>query len=157
LAGQFWRLWTGHLVHFSVQHATFDIIAMFFLCKMAEREVGTYVLSWALLVSAPMISIILCLTVPNLMFYRGLSGLTVFVGVAVGISLWRRAPRLHAVLTLLGSMFIGKFLFDVAQFSVLSSVPSGIRIVWQAHAIGGILGALAVSWDRRLLNKNECL
>ena len=151
LAGEIWRLWTGHLVHFSVQHAISDIIALLILSKIAERGVGTRMMSWTLFICAPIISVILLITEPDLIFYRGLSGLSVFIGVAVGAVLWHRTSRLHGILTLLGVLLAGKIMLDVAGYPLLSSVPAGVKTAWQAHVIGAILGGLAAIWYERRL------
>lgn len=151
LAGEIWRLWTGHLVHFSVQHALSDIIVLLILGKIAEHAVGTRTMGWTLFVCAPIISVILLITEPDLIFYRGLSGLSVFIGVAVGTVLWHRASRLHGILTLLGALLAGKIMLDATGYPLLSSVPAGVKVAWQAHVIGGILGGLAAIWHERRL------
>ena len=38
LAGETWRLWTGHLVHFSWKHALADGIVLTAMARLAEQE-----------------------------------------------------------------------------------------------------------------------
>ena len=40
LAGELWRLWTGHLVHFSAEHAIMDGIALLVASFMTIRLFG---------------------------------------------------------------------------------------------------------------------
>ena len=36
LGGEFWRIWTGHLVHFSAQHAIIDISSIYLVGRIVE-------------------------------------------------------------------------------------------------------------------------
>ena len=57
LGGQWWRLWTGHLVHFGLQHAMLDAIVLFAGASLLERELGTRRLLRQLLLAAPLIAL----------------------------------------------------------------------------------------------------
>src|SRR5690242_17553463 len=67
LAGEIWRLWTGHLVHFSPLHALVDTAVLFLVSGIAVRETGTRSTCLALAAGAPLISLGLLLVAPELM------------------------------------------------------------------------------------------
>lgn len=141
LADQVWRLWTGHLVHFTWQHAVADLTVLFVATAILERLEGWRVAAWGFLAGAPLISLALLLAVPGLQVYEGASGIATMFGVAAGGCLWRAEPRLRGVLALLGIGTLAKLLIDAGGvIPGLTTLPAGIQVVWQAHAVGAILG-----------------
>ncbi|MBC7860677.1 MAG: rhombosortase [Burkholderiaceae bacterium] len=143
LAGQVWRLWSAHLVHFSVQHALADALVFFLLAALAERQIGARRLGVCMALGAPLISAGLLLTAPNLAYYRGASGIAVTVAVLAGASLWRVQPARRGVLLLLAAIFLIKTAceaFGVA--SALANLPPDVVVAWQAHALGAAWGLL---------------
>ena len=86
LHGEVWRLWSGHLVHFSALHFLLDAAAAFPPLLLLRRSDVARVMLWAL-VSAPMISMLILLTTPGVE-YRGMSALVV--------GLWTLAPLLSS-------------------------------------------------------------
>jgi rhomboid family GlyGly-CTERM serine protease len=142
-AGQFWRCWTGHLVHFSGTHATLDIAVLFIVSRISERELGTLPIGLAFFLGAPLISLGLLLIAPDLRLYQGASGISTLIGAASGTALWHTAPRLRGILGFLGITILLKTILDAnGELPELSSVPVGVRVAWQAHMIGGVLGVL---------------
>lgn len=78
--------------------------------------------------------------------YRGASGLAMAFAGAPGTALWRNRPGLRTLLACLGIALAGKALADALGVAPgLSSLPGDVRVAWQAHVLGVILGALAVS------------
>ncbi len=147
LAGEIWRLWTGHIVHFSAQHAALDIAALLLVSIIAERELGSEAMALALLIGSPLISIGLLVVAPDMTLYMGASGLSTFIGVVAGALLWRKIPRLRGILVLIGVAVIAKTFGDTMGLShELSSMPLGVRVAWQAHVLGGFLGAVCAGW-----------
>ncbi|NTV11260.1 MAG: rhomboid family intramembrane serine protease [Zoogloea sp.] len=143
-AGALWCLWSGHLVHFSAQHAVLDIATLLIAGGIAEREMGTPATGLALVLGAPAIAIVVLLAAPQLEVYRGASGLAVLLGTAAGILLWQRNPGVRGVLAGLAIALLAKTSLDAAGLLPgLSSLPDGVRVAWQAHDAGGALGALA--------------
>lgn len=141
LDGQVWRLWSGHLEHFSVQHALVDISLLFLLGTVAERELGVARVSWALFVGAPAISVGLLILAPEMSYYRGVSGLAMLLAVAGGVALWRSRPKLRFFLVLGGTFLVLKVLLETIGWSLdMVSFPKTVRVAWQAHLLGGALG-----------------
>src|SRR4051812_37737498 len=57
LHGQWWRLWSAHLVHFSARHALLDGAVLALLGMVLEARLGARRMAFALLVGAPLIAL----------------------------------------------------------------------------------------------------
>lgn len=143
LGGEAWRLWSGHFVHFSASHATGDLVLLFVVTLLAQREFGSWVTLIALLAAAPLVSLGLVLLVPELAVYRGSSALSAFLGVAVGMRLWCQTARLRLALATMGVVLTVAMCLEAAEsFAGFSSLPGGVRVAWQAHLIGGLIAGM---------------
>jgi rhomboid family GlyGly-CTERM serine protease len=144
LAGQVWRLWTGHLVHFSHTHALVDGVVLYAMASLAEREFGSRSLACAVALAALVISLVLLAFVPSMLEYRGSSGIAVLVAVMAVTSVWND-ERNHAFVMLVAAAYTLKTLVDSLSLVSTSSVlPLGVSVAWQAHVCGAIAGAVAV-------------
>jgi rhomboid family GlyGly-CTERM serine protease len=145
LGGQWWRLWTGHMVHFGLQHALFDAIVLFAGTSLLERELGTRRLLRQLLLAAPLVALAL-LAVPGLDEYRGASGLAATAALAAGIALWPGAGRWRPALLAGAVIWAG---FSAAQAVrpewSAAGLPDGVAVAWQAHLLGAAC-ALLPGW-----------
>ncbi len=152
LAGELWRLWTCHLVHFSIQHMLADACALLLVGGVAESMIGARRLTAVLLLGAPAISVGLMLTTPAMEHFRGASALSVMLGVVGGAVLWRAAPDLRPLIVLGGGVLGAKIALEAAGLMLtLSGLPDGVHIAWQAHFLALAVGA---SWgviDRRFV------
>lgn len=144
LAGQVWRLWSGHLVHYSLHHALLDSSVLFLLGMVAERELGARRIGLALLLGAPAISLGLLLATPEMAYYRGASGLATLAAVAGGTALWHSSPKLKALLFAFGAFMAIKIALEsLGQPLDMTNLPENVQIAWQAHLLGALLGYLA--------------
>jgi rhomboid family GlyGly-CTERM serine protease len=145
LGGQWWRLWTGHLAHFGMQHAVFDAIVLFAGASLLERELGTRRLLRQLLLVGPLIALGL-FGASGLDEYRGASGLAAAVALAAGIALWPGAGRWRPALLVGGVAWLG---FSVAQAVrpewSAAGLPEDVAVAWQAHLFGAAC-ALLPGW-----------
>lgn len=140
-SGQLWRLWTGHLAHFSVQHALVDTSVLFLVGAVAERELGAPRVGFALLVGAPAISVGLLILAPEMFYYRGASGISMLLAVAGGMSIWQARPKLRFFLVACGTLLVLKVLFEAIGLSLdMANLPNVVQVAWQAHLLGGFLG-----------------
>lgn len=142
LAGEIWRLWSGHFVHFSMQHALLDGFAGMFLAIALLHWWSGRMLLLRLLVLAPLISLVLMWGVPDMAIYRGASGLDMAL---LGILLRQMAmtrPAWRSGLIGIALLLGGKLLLD-ALGGFWSSLPPGVEVAWQAHGAGLLLGWLA--------------
>jgi membrane associated rhomboid family serine protease len=136
-------LWTGHLVHFSLRHALIDSVTLLMIGTMAESEFGSRRVALMLFAGAPLISAGMLLASPALFDYRGASAIAVMLAIAVGLSWWRSRPSSRAVLGTLALCLVAKIGCDAIGMSVtLTDLPDNIRVAWQGHLLGGVLGGL---------------
>lgn len=141
LAGQVWRAWTGHLVHFGWQHALADGMMLLVATVIVAHFRGTRVTVLAWLAGALLVSLGLLATTPDLQVYRGASGMATMMGVAAACILWHAEPGSRGVIVLLATGAAIKLLLDAGgAMPGYAMLPDGIRVVWQAHALGAILG-----------------
>jgi rhomboid family GlyGly-CTERM serine protease len=74
LDGEFWRVFSGHLVHFSGLHFSFNIIALgvtgWIIEKRGYPGFGLLVLMMSFVIGVSMMAL-----KPNMQFYGGLSGI----------------------------------------------------------------------------------
>ena len=153
LAGQVWRLWTGHLVHYSVQHALIDLATALVAALIAAQSFGARRVLCALAPGAPFISIGLLLIAPDCAYYRGASGLAVLLAVMAGAGLWRQArgnqlAMVHAALALLAVALAVKIAAEAHGFSLGGAdLPPDVMVGWQAHLLGTMAG-VAVALPR---------
>ncbi|MDR2212666.1 MAG: rhombosortase [Pseudomonadales bacterium] len=142
-AGQWWRLWTGHFVHFSLTHALADGGVILLCGWYCERRCKASVYAALWLCAPPLLSALLLLTAPSLHEYRGASGLAMSFALIAGLTLWREQPRWRTALLCLSLIFAAKTLLDALHppfNTALSGLPADVEVVWQAHLIGALLG-----------------
>jgi len=144
LAGELWRLWTGHLVHFSSSQLYLDTAILLLLGTVAERELGSRFAGVLVLLGMPILAFLLLLLAPNLLEYRGASGVVMLLAGATGTVLWQRLPPVRGLLLFLVAALASKAIVDATGMdTTLTSLPSGVRVAWQAHVCGAVLGWLA--------------
>jgi len=92
LHGEIWRLYTGHFVHFGVNHLWWNLVAVLLAgCWLQWSRSGTVCwYAW----SAPIIlSLVLLGLEPDLKIYAGLSGVSTGMVTLVGLKLAQGPPR----------------------------------------------------------------
>ena len=152
LAGEAWRAWTGHLLHFTWAHAVADGVALAISSWIVEHRMGSRATWWLLLGGAPLIGLGLFVAVPDLGLYAGASGIATLMAVVAGGLLWRAEPRLRVLLVSLVFAALIKLALDAGgDASWSSTLPDGVRVVWQAHTLGALLGALFLVGARERL------
>lgn len=145
LAGGVWRLWTGHLVHYSTQHALIDIATTLIAAVIAAQCFGSRRVLAALALGAPLVSGALLLIAPDCLYYRGASGLGAMFTVMAGAGLWQRAGRAaRGALALLALTLAAKIAAEALGLtSNWSDLPSDVAVAWQAHLAGALAGIAA--------------
>lgn len=153
-AGQAWRLWTGHLVHYTVSHLVFDL-AVFLAAGLWLEWIRPPLARWFYLLAPPAISAALWWGEPALERYAGLSGLATGVLVLLALVQRRRdagAPPWFwpAVLLLVAVKVVVE---STTQTPLFARMEAGVRVIPLAH-LGGIVCALvaflaAQYWERR--------
>lgn len=141
---QIWRLWTGHLVHWSFEHFVWDGVTFaalaWLLAKLAPRA-----LCLLLILGSPLISAAVLIAEPDLQLYGGLSGLDVALWVAVCLVIARhsfdRPTRRIAWLALFGGLIKVGFELTTGNAAL---VGGDIVLVTSAHLAGALVGFLLI-------------
>lgn len=140
LGGEYWRLLSGHFVHAGWTHLVINALAaltiyfgFFSHLRIAELLIGSFFL-------AILISIALLIFLPELSWYRGLSGL--LHGLTVYCSLRRVFEGRRSYLIGAGLVW-AKVIMESAGISLTVSAWHGdMSVIHQAHLAGALLGTL---------------
>lgn len=156
-AGEFWRLLTGNLVHWSVEHACLDIGAFAVVGAMFEHRLRRGYASM-LFISSLGVGLALWIAEPLLACYRGFSGVNsaqFAAVVVVELAAARRTPRRMVWVAPAAGIFVVKILSECATGAMFFGTESlgdiGLPVPL-AHATGALTGALlaggwcAVHW-----------
>ena len=140
--GEWWRLWTGHWVHFSASHLCWNLLVVAAAGSWLESLRPGRPWRFAV-VAAPLISGALLALEPAMQIYGGLSGLATGLVVLLaleqlsrddaGTSWWRGLLLLVA----------GKIAFEAGHDTALFSrfADHALRPSAWAHAVGAATGA----------------
>ena len=139
-AGEVWRLWSGHWVHFSASHLLWNLAVLLAAGAWLER-VRPGLLLRHTLVAAPLISLAILAAEPGLQTYGGLSGLATGVVVLLGLHQLRTPGTPRAlwigVLALVALKSASDFASPTAWFAHYAA--PGIRTSSTAHAAGALV------------------
>ena len=150
LAGQLWRLWTGHLVHFTANHLLWDL-AVFLPAGVWLEWITPRGTRWFYLLAPPTISLLLFCAEPTLSCYAGLSGIGTGLLVLLALVQLRRDANeppwfWYGVLLLVAAKIVLEL---VTHAPLVVRFGSDVRTVPLAH-LGGVGCALVafVVWRR---------
>ncbi len=148
LTSEPWRLLTGHFVHLSLTHALLNSVALLLLGRLFADRLRAAEM-WAVLAGAPvLISLVFWMVLPELTWYRGLSGALhalYFTGCVVWIRTTRGRARWLPIAALVGG--ICKVVLEQpwdASFPFQEWL--GAAVVPQAHLVGAAIGTVAGLW-----------
>ena len=146
--GEWWRLLTSHWTHWNGSHMLWDLLT--FLALVLTSIHYSVKQTVSLLFSATLlIPLIIWTLQPELLFYRGLSGLDSALYLFVVLQMLRSAilkqERFSAFV--LYSMLFGfsaKVMYELLSHQTLfvQSMGDGITGVPLAHVVGGLLGVI---------------
>jgi rhomboid family GlyGly-CTERM serine protease len=149
--GQWWRIATCHLTHWSLDHLFWDAAALLFLgacCELANRSAMLRCVA----VAALAIPLAIAWLMPELRYYRGLSGLdsALFVLLAGNLLRDTLAARRRdgvAIACALLLAFAAKTAFEclTGQTLFVDSSSATMTPIPLAHVIGGLLPAIQIS------------
>ena len=147
-----WRLLTGHFVHLSFIHALLNGVALLLLGRLFADRLRSVEL-WTLLAATPVvISLLFWLLMPELHWYRGLSGVLhsiYFAGCVAWIAETTGRARWLPIAALIGGTL--KVLIEQPWDS---SFPTHewlrVAVVPQAHLIGAVVGTSAGLWIKHV-------
>jgi rhomboid family GlyGly-CTERM serine protease len=149
LRGEFWRLWSGHLVHFGGSHLLWNLAVLVPAGVLGERCAPR---ETRLLYGfgTPAIGLVLLGFESQMETYAGLSGLATGLLTLLGCVKLGESSRgdrwfWGALLALVALKTGGEFL---ARGPLVASLAGDVRPVPLAH-VAGIACALVLAWHRR--------
>ena len=145
LDGEIWRTLTGHLTHWSASHLFWDMLMFLALAGVIElfsrRQFLIYLASVSLF-----ISLLVFIVLPEMTFYRGLSGIDSGLFMLLVVILYRRKAAgqdlLHKIpYILLGLLIVGKISYELSTAQAIFVQPSDLFVpVPLAHLGGAFVG-----------------
>jgi rhomboid family GlyGly-CTERM serine protease len=148
LAGEYWRLLTGHLVHGGFAHLLLNVAGLGVVAVLFPRDYSAGQWLWIALASIAAIDVGFVFYEPQLLWYVGFSGVLHGAFAAGAVGWWRHESwGLALVLTLI---LVAKLSWDPWHGTVPFS--GDMEIVASAHiygAIGGLgaaLSLLSIRW-----------
>ena len=147
--GQWWRLWTGHLVHYSAAHLLLNVTALAPPVVLTRSRRGIAI--WSL-IAAPLLSLLLLAT-STFDEYRGASGLIVGIWLYASMTLW---PGHKRIAFAMAAAIALKLLLEATNTLPWSNA---IEPSHAAHYLGAALGVCggALNWmiDKRQPHKSR--
>ncbi|QDU59254.1 Rhomboid family protein [Planctomycetes bacterium Pan216] len=150
VSGQWWRLATGHLLHWSFGHLLLDLSAVVIIGGVLERMVRERYPT-LLLGIAGTIGVSLCVFQPDVLVYRGLSGVAsgLFAALLVmGLRRLKRFDEWGAMLMIVALFFLTKIGYEGLTgelFLATGTVGDIGDPVTLAHVSGALAGAVFAS------------
>jgi rhomboid family GlyGly-CTERM serine protease len=144
LAGQWWRLLSGHVIHLGFEHALLDVAGLILMWALFARDYS--IRAWLLIVTLSVVGVDagLWLLSSTTQWYVGSSGVLHGVLAAGTCAHLRRREPDGWVLAL---FLVGKLVYEQS----LGALPltSGGAVIVDAHLYGATGGALAALLLRR--------
>ena len=147
-AGELWRILSGHWTHLSAGHLFWNVLAFLLLAASCER-LNRFSFYTCLTGSAILIPVALWVTAPQLLTYRGLSGIdSALFALLLATLLREEIPRQRllplATLCMFLLLFVTKTGYEAvtAQSVFVDSLGDDFVPVPLAHVMGVIIGIL---------------
>jgi len=140
--GQWWRLFTGHLVHFDARHLLLDGAGVVLLWMLFARDLSPARWLAVVLVSMLAIDAGLWWFAPQIQWYVGASGVLHGIWAAGAIAGLRRGDR--TATWLLGLLVVK---LCVEQLYGPRSLEPALPVVTQAHVFGAVGGTVVALLD----------
>lgn len=149
LHGELWRIVTGHLTHWSSSHLFWDILVFLVLAGIIEWFSRKQLLVFIAAASF-FISLLVLIGLPEMNYYRGLSGLDSGLFIVLLVMFYRMKASGRRFLqqlpyVVLGSFFFGKSVFELLTGRTLFVDPSELFLPVPLAHIGGIFIGLVIS------------
>jgi rhomboid family GlyGly-CTERM serine protease len=138
--GEIWRLLTGHFTHWNFEHLFYDVL-MFAVfgtyCYKENRKVF-----FIIIISVPLItSTAIMLFDPEMLCYRGLSGIDTGLFAYTAVTILKKAKQNHENLILSVSvimlvLLIGKSIFELCTGTTVFVSNEGFTPAPVAHLTG---------------------
>ena len=147
MAGEFHRILSCHLTHWSWNHLVWDLLTFMALGFIAETACRRVFVT-TLLVSACLIPVSVILFLPEMSHYRGLSGLDAALFPVVFFPWKSPVPRVRTRADFIipfaaFGVLAAKVLFELISADTIFTASSGLFVpVPLAHFVGGLAGLM---------------
>jgi rhomboid family GlyGly-CTERM serine protease len=146
--GEIWRLFSCHWTHFSANHLAWNVLTFVVLGVLCERQIPAYFYACVGL-STILIPLALWLILPDLISYRGLSGINSALFALLAITFLRKEIRkrywIGIIVASIGCLaFVVKVGFEMTSGQTLFVHDRLFIPVPLAHGSGAVVG-MAVS------------
>lgn len=149
LSGEVWRLFTGHWVHFSKSHLTYDLLAFGIAGWMVEAK-GLRGYGWLCLIAPWTINLTLLALEPDLRYCGGLSGLATCVITFLALSGLRDPPPWRWLCALALTGIIAKIALEMTTGHLLLARADTVPFVPVSTShLAGVLTALLFDYEIR--------
>jgi rhomboid family GlyGly-CTERM serine protease len=147
LAGEPWRLITGHWVHFSASHLVYDGLVVAVTGWLIESR-GYRCLALLCLLSALAISAVMWIGLPEMAIYGGLSGVAMATTVYLAVRSWLDAGPGRGLWLAVLALCVGKLVMDAStdHFALVRVEASQVVAVPLSHLTGAGAGMLLILW-----------
>lgn len=147
LAGEYWRLLSGHFVHGTAQHLALNLAGLGVVAALFPRNYTVSQWLWVLLLSVMAIDIGFVFYEPQLEWYVGFSGVLHGALAAGCVAWWRTETKGFALA--MTAVLVGKLVWE--QWRGALPLSGDLAVVVDAHLYGAIGGLIAAStiWLRR--------
>lgn len=135
--GEYWRLWTPAVLHFSLPHALFNAMGVWILGRSLEARAGTLMFAILVLIAAPVSNLVQYFWSPQILF-GGMSGVVYALAGAVFV-IQRWQPQWRDVPAGIVAVLVGWLLFCATG---LVTLLFGVGVANAAHMGGFVCGLL---------------
>ncbi len=157
LAGEAWRLVTGHAVHLSESHAAYNLILFAVAGSWLERRNGPRY-AWLIGLTALAGGLYFLVFMPEMARYGGLSGVVSAVVVYLGLQELRQGGFIRAVWATILLLFVVKIGYEILIGQAVFAAPDTTQfdVVPAVHIIGAVVAiVLFLTWERRRKAKRK--
>jgi len=136
-SGQWWRLWSAHVVHLGWDHFALNVAGLVGLWWLYVTQATRRQWIIVAFISAAFISAALYVANPEVQWYVGLSGVLHALWAAAALAMWRRSrTESIAALALLGA----KLAWEYFVGPLSSGGNTALVVITAAHRYGAVAG-----------------
>ena len=150
-AGQIWRIWTGHLVHFGWQHWLGDAWLFLLLGRILERRNPW--ITYSTLLFLPLVTAeAITLFVPAMLRYAGLSAINVSLLIFLSLRGWS-TDRREWIWPAILALHALEMLLEIHQGgqggAMVAFDDPTVKVATTAHLAGILVGVLSwLAWRK---------